>query len=234
APVALPAVLAVAVRRDRQRVERRVALDARELEVLGVDRRPAALDRGAREDVPQLADVPRPVVEAEARERLGGDALESAPDLARDLGEEPLRDERDVVAALAERRERHRRDVEPEVEVLAEPPSAHERLEVAVSRGHDPCPEGARVALAEALVLPLLEDAEELDLRLERHLADLVQEERALASRLELAGAVAIGAREGAALVAEELALDERPGERRAVDGDEGRAPLVAREGVER
>ncbi len=57
-----------------------------------------------------------------------------------------------------------------------------------------------------------------------REVTDLVEEERPALGHLDLAGDAAIGARERAALVAEQLALDELRGQRRAVDGHEGPA----------
>ena len=57
---------------------------------------------------------------------------------------------------------------------------------------------------------------------LERELADLVEEHSAAVRGLEGAHAVAIRARERAAHVTEELALDERRADRAAVDHDEG------------
>ena len=54
-----------------------------------------------------------------------------------------------------------------------------------------------------------------------RQVADLVEEDRASVRDLEAADAALEGARERTALVAEELALDERAGERGAVDRDE-------------
>ena len=68
----------------------------------------------------------------------------------------------------------------------------------------------------------LLQDAQELDLEGERHLADLVEEERAAvraARSLPLVARVRAG--EGAALVAEELALEQGLGDRAAVDRHE-------------
>ena len=83
---------------------------------------------------------------------------------------------------------------------------------------------------ADALELALLNDAEDLDLGRQRQLADLVEKDRAAGRALEPAGLLAVGAGEGAALVAEELALDEPLGECPAVDPDEraGRAIRVA------
>ena len=78
-----------------------------------------------------------------------------------------------------------------------------------------------RLAPADALEGALLEEAQELALDVERQIADLVEEQRAALGELDLAGDAAIGAGERAALVAEELALDELRRQRRAVDGDE-------------
>src|SRR5687768_15005390 len=58
--------------------------------------------------------------------------------------------------------------------------------------------------------LARLEDAEELGLRVERHVADLVEEEGAAVRRSEEAFAIAIRSGERAATMTEELALEER------------------------
>src|SRR5439155_13105518 len=68
---------------------------------------------------------------------------------------------------------------------------------------------------------PLLQHAQELRLERRAGLRDLVEKERAAARHLEETLAVLGGAREGAAAVAEELALEQPLGERGTVDGDE-------------
>ena len=93
--------------------------------------------------------------------------------------------------------------------------------QVAVRRGDDADVDLPAPVLADATHLALLERAEELRLEAQRHLADLVEEERPAVGRLEEAGPVGGGAGEGAAHVAEELALEEALREGRAVDGDE-------------
>ena len=65
------------------------------------------------------------------------------------------------------------------------------------------------------------------------HLGDLVEEERAALGPLELAGLARDRAREGAAFVAEQLALEQLARQRRAVHLDEGTLP-AARRRVER
>src|SRR5690606_23175923 len=81
----------------------------------------------------------------------------------------------------------------------------------------------------------LLERAQELRLQIEGQLPDLVEEDRSPLRRLERADAALARAGERAALVPEELALEQARGDRSAVDDDEGpvgaRALLVDRLG---
>ena len=74
---------------------------------------------------------------------------------------------------------------------------------------------------AQALDLALLQHAQQLGLQAERHLGDLVQQQRAAVRLLELAGVGAGGAGEGALLVAEQRRLEHVLGNRGAVDGHE-------------
>ena len=77
--------------------------------------------------------------------------------------------------------------------------------------------------------LARLEDAQEPALERERHLADLVEEQGPPVGLQEGAEAALGGAREGPALVAEQLALDQVGDDRTAVDGDELAAPAALR-----
>ena len=83
-----------------------------------------------------------------------------------------------------------------------------------------------RLVAADALERAVLQHAQELGLQRRIEIADLVEEQRALAGGLEAAGAPRGRAGERAALVAEELALDQRRRQRGQVDGHErlGRA----------
>ena len=140
-----------------------------------------------------------------------------------EAAEEVVREHEDVAAALAQRRQLDVDDVEAVVEVLAEAALLHLGGEVAVRRGDDAHVDRDGLVAADALERPLLEHAEELHLHGRRDLADLVEEERAAVGLLEAADAPLVRAGERALLVAEELALEERLGERRAVERDEGR-----------
>jgi hypothetical protein len=74
---------------------------------------------------------------------------------------------------------------------------------------------------ADGADLAFLQGAQELRLEVERHLAHLVEEERAAVGELEEALLVFGRAREAALLVSEELALEEVLGHGRAVLRDE-------------
>ena len=78
-----------------------------------------------------------------------------------------------------------------------------------------------RARAAEALELALLQHAQELRLHGRAHLADLVEEQDAAGGQLDLPGLGLVRAGEGAALVAEQLRLEQLLGQRRAVERDE-------------
>ena len=74
---------------------------------------------------------------------------------------------------------------------------------------------------AHPLELPLLEDAKQLALQLGREVADLVEEDGPVVGHLELAGLARGGAGERAALVPEQLGLEQGLDDGRAVDAHE-------------
>ena len=82
-----------------------------------------------------------------------------------------------------------------------------------------------RPASTEPAELALLEDAQQLRLRLSGRFADLVEKERPAVGELEHAHVLLVGAGERSPLVPEELALQERLGDGVAVEGDELAAP---------
>src|SRR5262249_38959487 len=131
------------------------------------------------------------------------------------LIEEEGEEDRDVFAALAKRRKDEPRDVEPIVEILAEALLGDGRQKLLVRRGDDAHVDPNGLVLADPSDLVLLNRAEELRLECERRLGDLVEEERAAIGLFEEAFSRRDGAGERAARVAEELALEQRLGDRR-------------------
>src|SRR5690606_37917712 len=102
-----------------------------------------------------------------------------------------------------------------------------------VGRREDADVDGHLAGAAEPPDTAVLQDPQELRLERKRHLRDLVQEEGAAIRELEASGSRPGRPGEGALLVAEDLALDQRFGDRRRVDGDE-RAVAAAAQGMDR
>ena len=132
----------------------------------------------------ELADVAGPGVLDEARHRLGRERLRRAG-APGEAGEEVRGEERDVLAALAQRRDPDRHHGEPVVEVLAEAALGDRAAQVLVRRRDDPHVDLDRRRLADPPDLALLERAQELRLEPRARLADLVDEERAAVGLLE-------------------------------------------------
>jgi hypothetical protein len=109
-------------------------------------------------------------------------------------------------------------ELQSKEQILAKPTFLDLELEVAVDRRHDAHVDRDLLAATDPEHAPRLERAQELRLGGERQLADLVEEHDAAARGFE-------------PLVSEQLALDQRIGQRSAVDRDERpgapRRPLV-------
>ena len=123
----------------------------------------------------------------------------------------------DVLAPLAQRRHVDRDDVQPVEEVLPERARPDALLQILVRRGDDAAVDPHRPAVAYALKLAVLQDVQQLGLQLDRQLRDLVEEDGPAVGELEAADAVVVGAGKSTLRVAEELALEQRGGQRRAV-----------------
>ncbi len=119
---------------------------------------------------------------------------------------------------LGERGNRHGEHVEAIEQVLAELAARDQLREVGVRRGDDAPAEARDRRRADRAEAPRLEHAQQLGLQRQRQLGDLVEEQRSLAHQREVAVLAAIGAGERAALVAEQLRLHQRLGDRAAVE----------------
>ena len=125
-------------------------------------------------------------------------------------------------------RQADRHDVQAVEQILAELALADRLAQVAMGGGDD-----AHIGLdghpaAHGGELALLQHAQQPGLGIQRHVADLVQEQRAAGGLLEAADPAGHRPGEGALLVAEQLALDQLARDRRHVHGDEGPAPALA------
>ena len=141
--------------------------------------------RRALEDVSKLSNVSRPAVRLEARDGAIRERFTSAGAPFRD---DPSRDQRDVLRALPERRDRQRHGIDPEQQVLPKPAFRHEAIEIAVRGGDEPDVHEPIAHLADAPEGPLLDRLQQLRLHRRVHVADLVEEQRAAVSCLEQTG----------------------------------------------
>src|SRR5688572_25419859 len=85
-----------------------------------------------------------------------------------------------------------------------------------------------RLGAADGGIFALLQHAQETRLRLEGHVADLIEKERAALGLLETAGHAAQSAGEGALFMTEQFRLDELARNGRHVDGNERSASALA------
>ena len=159
--------------------------------------RPGCGERRARHRAFELADVAGPGVRHEpidgvAGERLGVERQAARGAVAR---KEALREHRNVHRPLAQRGQANRERVDAVEQVFAEASVAHEEIERAVRRRDQPEVDGNRSVAAESLESPFLEHAQQLRLRDDREVADLVEEEGALVGHLEASGLAIVGAR---------------------------------------
>src|SRR5439155_13831458 len=104
-------------------------------QIVDVDRWPRREYQEPFDGIGQLADVPRPRVPLKDPHRLRRQRLVAQPSTLVQ-GQEVLRQTRDVLRPLAQRRQGDAEDVEAVQEVLAEPTGAHQLVEDLRSEEH--------------------------------------------------------------------------------------------------
>ena len=160
---------------------------------------------------------------AQQLDRVGRDLTHGRSVVLRELFEEMIDEERNILAALTQRRDGQVDDVQPVEQVLPERALHDHVAQVAIGRRDDPhvdAPDGT--VRADLLDLAGLHEPQQQALHPKRHLGHFVEEHRPAVGDLELALLVAIGAGEAALHVAEELGLEERLRKARAVHRDHG------------
>src|SRR5204863_760791 len=135
----------------------------------------------------------------------------------RGFRQQMLGEGRDVVGPLAEWRHDDLDDAQPEVEVFAEASLSHQALERTMRGREDARFRAARPFGADWMELTFLQHTQQLRLKCRRGIADLVEKHRSASRQLEAPLAIARGAGEGTTHVSEQLALEQRLRNRRAV-----------------
>ena len=146
-----------------------------------------------------------------------------------------LHQERQVVAPLPQGRQVDGKDIQPVIQVRPEFSLSRPRLQVAVCRCDQPHVRADGFVPAHTFECLLLRQAQDLGLKGRRHVANLVQKNRASVALLKLADAAAIGAGECALLMPEQFAFQQLLRDCRAVESKElgvgPRAVLIQRRG---
>ena len=130
--------------------------------------------------------------------------------------------QRDILAPVHQVGHHDGHHIEPVEEIGPEKPSLDLFLQVLVGRGQDPDIDLDGPGAADPLELLFLEDAQDLGLALQAHVADLIQKEGGAVGLVELALLVLRGPGEGALDVAEQLGFDQFLRDGGAVDRDHG------------
>ncbi len=188
-----------------------------------VDALPRRHHRQPVADVLELAHVAGKVECRQQLQRCVGELLRLDRELARALAQEMPRQRRDVLAALAQRRQAQANDVEPVHQVFAKQPLPHALVQILVRCRDDAHVGLQRCVAADAVVFAVGKHAQQAHLQVRRHVADLVEEQRAAFGLLEAAAARALRAGECTALVAEQFGFQQVLRYRRGVDRDERR-----------
>ena len=128
----------------------------------------------------------------------------------------------DVLGALAQGRKLDRKNIQAVVQILPKPAVTHRLLRRSIGRSDHPHVGFLRLRGADPREQARLENAEKLDLQIERHLGHLVEEQRAAVRSFEESLVLAIGPCEAAFLVAEDLAFEQVRRHRATVHCQEG------------
>lgn len=128
-----------------------------------------------------------------------------------------------VIAALPQGGNLERKDIQAPVKVFPESAQADGFLQIAIGCGNDAHIDVLCVFAAYSGNLAILQEAQQGNLRIHRHFANLIHKDGAVSSQLKLAGfAYAARACERALVIAKKLALHKLPRQCAAIHGDKG------------
>src|SRR5208337_1537136 len=199
-------------------------------QVLQSDHGRAAEREGALDRVGKFAHVARPRITPHRLDSFVLDPRDrNRPHLPRvEKLDEMFGQERNIVEALPQRRYLNDARLETVVEVVAKAPRVHRLLRILIGRGDQAHVHRNLLGRSHRTHRVFLDGAQQLALRVGAHLGDFVQEQRAALGRAEQTQVLGVRSAERAALVSEQLALDQVPRYRRTVQRDERRPWLRA------
>jgi hypothetical protein len=175
----------------------------------------------ALEGVVQLAHIARPGVCEQCLTRAGRQSRRRPSKRFPDVLQEGFAERKDIAATLTERRDVDVEHLEPIEQILAKVSALHGLSQVAVGRRNDADIGFQQPRAPQPLELALLQDAQELGLRRQTHLADFVQEQHAACRQFDLSRLGLLRTRERAAFVAEQFRFEQLLRQRGTVQRDE-------------
>ena len=178
--------------------------------------------------VDQLAHVARPVMPEQPSQLARWQARCLTAMALRSLVGEVFEQQRNVFTAFTQRRNPQGGDIQPVVEVFTETPSLDLVEQVRFDRADHPQIDLNAAVGTQAFEGFLLQHAQQFDLLGQRQAFHLIEKQRAAVGMLDAADTLALGAGKGAAFMAEQLALEQVLGNRRAVQRDKRLAGAVA------
>src|SRR4030095_300988 len=142
-----------------------------------IDEPAFAQNRRPLQDIAKLSNVPGPVILEKGLLCIARQTSRWPAEGPADLLQERLAQRHDIDATIAQRRNLDVEDAEAVEEVLAKVAALDGFAKVAGGRGDDPDVRLQEARAAESLELALLQNAQELGLRGQAHLADFIQEQ---------------------------------------------------------
>jgi len=185
---------------------------------VGQQERPGRLQHRLPDHILHFAHVPRPGILAQQPPGLRSHGAHLLVQIAIGLPEKMIDQQVDVGTPFPHRRQIDRVPVESIEQVFAKQVSGDHVFQIPVRRGDDPHVRRDDLLSAHALELLFLQHAQQLALQQGRHVADLVEKQRAAVALLELAYAPLVRAGERALFVSKQLAFQQRFGDRRTID----------------
>ena len=170
----------------------------------------------------------------QSRHGLFGKSLRFDTKVGGRLAQEILRQQRDVLAPFAQRRQTQADHVQAVEQVFTEQSLAHPFFQILVGGGNHAHVGLDRSMAAHAVKLSVGQDPQQAGLQLGRHVTDFVQEQRAAFGLFKPAATPGLGAGKRPSLVAEQLAFQQVARNGGGIDGDKGfgRAGRMAVQGL--
>ena len=123
----------------------------------------------------KFPDITRPVIMSQSAQDFRRDGFDPLVHLVRVFIHKIPRQQRDVFHTLTQRGNPNRKDVETIVKVFAELPRGGHLRQITARSGHEPDIDPLSLGAAQPLELPFLQHPQQLRLKFERNVADLVK-----------------------------------------------------------